>query len=163
MAGFGGSRWRAAAVDTMFGRRLAQGVLPMSVGVACRWIAAVVAVGLTVSGAVGQESAGGTGGAPTATSHPLATRPGAIVPPVRRVRPKTPSGPVAKPAANDAAAHKRSATVRRGARIAAPACAQGAAFNRKFRRCERKNGAKTRRGQERGAPLPMPRAAPRTR
>jgi hypothetical protein len=138
----------------MFGCRLA-GASPMSKAGVVSWIATAVALGMSVSAAVGQ---GGTA-SPQAMANTASTPLAAMVPPVRRVRPKTPPGRLAVPNAKGAAAHKTSATVRRGAPVAAPACAQGSAFNRKFRRCERKNSAKT-GGASSGAHRPMPRPRP---
>jgi hypothetical protein len=118
----------------------------MSKAVVFGWIAAALALGLSVSGAVGQGGAGSPSDMATTASTPPAAPPAAMVPPVRRVRPKTPPGRLAVPKAQDAASHNGSATARRGAlsKVAAGrACAHGATFNRKLKRCERKKGAKT--------------------
>jgi hypothetical protein len=128
----------------------------MAKDVVCRWIAAAMALGLMigVAAAAGQEGAGSPSGRATTASASPAALPEAMVPPVRRVRPKSPPGRLAVPKAKAAALHKGSAMVRRGAlaRVAAnAACARGAAVNRNRRRCERKNGAETGRRQERGA------------
>jgi hypothetical protein len=123
------------------------------------WIAAAVMIGLIVSRAVAQENASPISSAALANAPlavpPSAKRADAIVPPVRRVRPKTPPGPVSVRRSRRPAPSKGSAAVRRAAvsKVAAgPGCEQTLS-DRKLRRCEPKNGAKAARHQK-GAALP---------
>jgi hypothetical protein len=141
----------------------------MSKAVALGWIAVAVVIGLGVSGAGAQESAGNSNNSAPETSTPLAAppsaqRPDVFVPPVRRVRPKTPPGPAAVRRGTRAANSKGSAGVQRaaGSKAAAGAgCEQAATLNRKLKPCEPKNGAKAVRVQN-GAALPKGSAASQT-
>jgi hypothetical protein len=138
----------------------------MSKIAAVGWIVAAVVIGLSVSGAVAQDSAAnpiGSGAQASAPPTGSATHAEAFVPPVRRVRPKTPPGPVSARRATRAAPSKGSAGVRSAAvsKIAAGAGCEQAPPERKLRRCEPKNGAKVARHQK-GA-LPHGSAASQTR
>jgi hypothetical protein len=143
----------------------------MSKAATVGWIAAAVMIGLTVSGAGAQDSLGNPigSGAQASTSPatpPSAKRAESFVPPVRRVRPKTPPGPVSARRAKRAAPSKKgSAGIRSAAvsKVAAGAgCEHAAPLDRKLRRCEPKNGAKAAR-HPKGAALPHGSAASQTR
>jgi len=117
----------------------------MSKAIVFGWLAAAVACGVSLSAAVSQERHTAPGPAAAQASDPPATdRADAIVPPVRRVRPKSPSGPVAAQSPKNSAQAKGSPTVHR---VAAPniaarsACARGATVNRGLKRCAPKASA----------------------
>jgi hypothetical protein len=128
----------------------------MSKAIVFSCIAAAIAFGLSISGAVGQERDGTSSPAAAPASAPPATaRADAIVPPIRRVRPKTPPGPVGVAKAKSAARSKVSAVARGGPGsnvVAGAVCARGATFKRRLDRCDRKPRATTAAGQNGAAP-----------